>query len=388
LDRMKKLLFIIFLAIIAGGCSVMQPLQKRKLLSVFHLIETAKFAEAKTVAEELISDKESAQWPKTWYARGVLSQNAYREGIRRNDRKLSELYPDQLYVVLESFDKAYELDKRGRLEKQLAPKYILLANDFQVLGERHFRSNRFGDALKAFEQALLITEKPMLALRADTSLIYNTALAAFESKDWDKSIKYFGILHQGNHSSDVTRLLFSANLKKGDSIAAEKVLREGIAKFEDNQELVIQLADYYFSRNDTTSALIILDKSIKADPANHRYYYTQGLILQKSGFYEQAIESYTESVSLAPDHLIAYLNIATSYYNIGVGIDENARTIMDSAKVRKEREKSAEAYETAIAWLDKVYSREPKDPEILARLHEMYKLLRVADKAGNLERRF
>ncbi|MBE0663231.1 MAG: tetratricopeptide repeat protein [Bacteroidales bacterium] len=380
---MKNLLLILLLTIVFGGCAVMQPLQKRKLIAVYHLIETAKYAEAKIEVEELIDDKEAAQWPKTWYTRGVLSQIAYREGIRKNDRKLSELYPDQLYVTLESFNHTLALDKSGRFEKQLAPRYILLANDFQVLGERHFGSKKYAEALRAFEQALAISEKPVFSLQADTNLLYNTALAAFESKNWDKAIIYFGRLHDQRHSANVAHLLFKAHLQKGDTLAAEKVMAEGIERYEDDHELVLLLSDLYFTRNDTAAALLTLEDAIRENPDRQIFHYTKGLIYQKTGRYTDAIASYNEAIVLAPAELMAYVNIATCYYNIGVGIDENARSIMNGTRAREEKAKSTAAYETAVSWLEKAYATNPKDKEILAKLSEILKMIRIPETAGN-----
>lgn len=107
---MKRLFFLVF---ISFSCSVLSPLQKGKLISVFHLIEIAQYEEAKKVIEEMIKDKTYQKWPKTWYARGIICQNAYQEGIKKKDKKKTELYPNQLFVAFESFEKALSLDKRG-----------------------------------------------------------------------------------------------------------------------------------------------------------------------------------------------------------------------------------------------------------------------------------
>jgi tetratricopeptide (TPR) repeat protein len=380
---MRNLLLIFLLTVFFGGCAVMQPLQKRKLIAVYHLIETAKYAEAKIAVEDLVSDKEAVLWPKTWYIKGVLCQIAYREGIRKNDRKLSELYPDQLYVTLESFNQALALDGSGRLERQLAPRYIMLANDLQMLGERYFGGKKFAEALRAFEQAMAISENPVFSLQADTNLVYNTALSAFESKNWDKAVNYFGRLHDQRHSGNVTHLLFKAYLLQGDTLAAEKVMAEGIEHFEDNHEMVLLLSDLQFTRNDTAAALLTLENAILKNPGQAIFHYTKGLIYQKTGGYNDAIASYNKAIELAPDELKAYVNIATCYYNIGVGIDENARTIMNGSKVKEEKAKSTTAYETAASWLEKVYARNPKDQDTLTRLNEMSKIIRIPEASGN-----
>lgn len=382
---MKRLLFLLPLFIY--GCAALSPLQKSKLLTVSNLIETSKFTEAKEVVEEMIIDVESAKWSRTWYYRGVLCQNAYLEGIKKNDKKLYELYPDQLYVALESYEKALALDKAGRLEKLIAPKYVLLANDFQKMGEQHFKNKKYPESLKAFEKALKISESPILEVETEKNLVFNTALAAYESKDWEKSIRYLDKLHQESYSLNATHLLFSANLEKGDTLAAKKILAEGIEKYDNKEVFVLLLTDLHFRGNNMEEALKILQQAGEENPSNAKYLYTKGLVYQKSAKYTQAIEAYEEAFELEPENPIVQLQIATCYYNIGVEIDKNARSMMNSRQVQEEKAKSAAAYESAVSWLDKLYNTGIEDQEILMQVYELYKSLRISDKVRSIENR-
>jgi tetratricopeptide (TPR) repeat protein len=370
-----------------SGCAVVQPLQKRKLFGIFHLIETAKYNEAKVLVEELVEDKDASLWPNTWYARGILSQNAYREGMRRNDRKLTELYPDQLYVTLESFNRAQRLDRRGRMIRQLVPRYVLLANDLQTAGERHFRARQFNEALRAFESALDISQRPVLGLKADTNLIYNAGLAAYESRNWDKAMRHFRRLHQMNHSANVTHLLYKSHLQLADTVAAQNVLNEGIIRFDHDPDLVLLLSDLHLRSRDTTRAMEVLDQAIAAKPGNARFQYSRGLIYQKAGRFTEAIEAYNESVRLAPNDLMAHVNIAASYYNIGVKIEQNSRSIMISHLVQQEKARADEAFTSALSWLDQAYAKNPTDQEVIRNMHRLYLAMKVNDKARVLERR-
>ena len=370
-----------------SACSMLSPLQKSKLVSVFHLIETSKYNEAKGVVEELIADDEFAKWDRTWYARGLLAQTAYREGVRRNDRRMRELYPDQLYVAHESFEKALLLDKRGRREKQLLPKYILLANDLQAMGEQHFSAGRHEEAFKAFETALQISEQPFMDLPTDTNLLYNTALAAYESRNWELAAKHLKRLHQMEHSPNIAHLLYRAYLKKGDDGAAEKALKEGVAIYDDREDLVLLLADFYLARGQKQPALYTMDQAIAKEPDNAVYHNTKGLIYQKTGNYHEAILAYYDAFEHAPDDLLVLVNIATCYYNIGVEIEESSRVITNSRMVQSERARSVAAFDSAVTWLDKVYEQEPEDRQILQSIYQLYRSLRVIDKADSLEQR-
>lgn len=363
----------------------MKPLQKSQIISVFHLIETAKYNEAKGAVEEMINDEESAEWARLWYARGLLSQTAYREGIRKNDKKLYELYPDQLYVAFESYERAVALDKKGKLEKQLKPNYVLLVNEFQGLGQREFKAGKYPEALKAFEHALCITELVDHSLPLDTGLVYNAALAAYEGSNWGKSVEYLGRLHGFRHSVNATHLLFNAQMNAGDTLSARKVLEEGIDAFEEDEILVLLLADLHVRLGQTQEAIGVLDAAIAREPGKAVYHNTKGLIYQKNEEYPQAIAAYQQAVALDPDDLMAFLNIATCYYNIGVEIEEGTLTMTNIYLVQREKEKSAEALQAAVVWLDKVYEKQPEDQQVLARLYELYRMLRINDKAISLE---
>ncbi len=379
---MKRLLFLI---LIISGCTVMAPLKRSKLISVFHLIETQKYNDAKDLVEEMVEDEESSQWPRTWYARGLLSQTAYRDGMEKNDKKKYELYPDQLYVAIESYEKALELDTRGKLVRQLAPNYILLANDFQKMGEKHFQDKKFTDALKAFEQALEITRSSILSMHVDTSLVFNAAISAFEAQKWKKAIKHLNRLHNYNYSPNTAHLLFQANLANGDTISAQDALAEGIEKYDDNENLILLLSDLLFQLNEIDQAVDLLDSAMVQSPEKHIFPYTQGLIYQKAGQYSNAIEAYKKANELAPDDLMINVNIATCYYNIGVEIEESARTLTLNTLVQQEKARSAEAFENAVLWLDKTYDQEPEDQIVIQKLFQLYKDLRINDKMENIE---
>lgn len=381
---MKKLIFLTFLI---TGCSALSPLQKGRLISLFHLIETAKYSEAKEVAEEMIEGEESSQWSNTWYARGLLCQNAYVEGKKKNDTKLSELYPDQLYVAFESYEKARRLDNRGRLERQLAPRYVQLANEFQNKGVGHFNNKNFSESLRSFEQAFIIKQSPILTVETDTLLIYNTALAAYESENQDKAIHYLSKLHDFRYSVNATHLYFKTVLKTGDLPTAEKILRDGVSFYDHDETMVLLLSDFLFDSGDNYGALQILQDALKKQPLNPQFHYTRGLIHQKMEQYDVAIEAYNEVVKISPENAMAHLNIATCYYNRGVEMEETARSLTNNTAVKEERARSKEAFQEAVKWLDNANQQDPDDETVIARIYELYTLLRENEKARMIEER-
>lgn len=357
-------------------------------MAVYHLIEAKNYEEAKEVVEDMIKDDETSQWARTWHARGVLYQTAYQEGIRQNDKKKYELYPNQLYVAFSSYETARRLDNGRRMNRQLAPRYAQLANEFQKKGERHFNNENYREAFRAFEQAIRINESQVLSLTPDNDLVYNTALAAYESNLKDKALEYLNQLDTSNYAPNVSHLLFTIHIENDDIEAAELALMEGIGKYEDNEVLVMLLVELLYEKDNIDAAIAMLDNAASQNPEESSFLYTKGLIYQKTEQYNKAIEAYKQAVKLAPDDLIIYLNLATCYYNLGVGIEEKAISLESNRRVMEQRTKSAAAFTSAGQWLDKAWAKNPDDPAQLLKMYQLYRALGSNDKARGVQRRF
>jgi len=386
---MMKILVYLFLllSMLLAGCASLSRLQKIQIVSVYHLMEAKRFNEARGLVEELANDENYVDWSRFWYSRGTLAHTAWREGVRANDARLQELYPNQLEVAFESYERALELEPGPRMIRKLTPRYIQLANDFYALGERHFRRGNFAEALRAFEHARVLIEASILPPKTDTLLIYNEGMAAFESRNREKAIRNFARLHAYGHSASVTRLLFELYLAEGDTLAAEKTILEGIEFFSDNEQLILAFTEWRLNHGAPSDAMEVLKYAIAAQPLNPFFHNLIGFVYLETGNNTGAIASFREVVNLAPDDLHAHIHLATSYYNLGVSIDENARLLTNINLVRQERERSAQAYAEAIAWLDKVYVRNDLNTEVLQRLYQLYRLLRVSERAASIEQR-
>jgi tetratricopeptide (TPR) repeat protein len=380
---MKRYILILIM-ILLGGCSSLMPLQRSRLITAFHLIEDKKYDEAKAFIEGMAEEENSAQWPRTWHARGLLYQNAYREGIEKNNKKLYELIPGQLFEAYESYEKALELDAGNGIRSKLVPKYVLLANDFQSIGQKKFREGKYDEALQAFQTVEKIRHSELLKLDTDTSLVYNIALAAIEGKNHQTAINYLTRLNEYSYGTNVSHLLSAEYLHLGDSLNAQHVLEEGITKYEDNEELILLLVDLHFSRNNAEESFAILDHKSALKPSSYKIPYTKGLILQKTGQYKEAIAAYEKSLTLEPEKTIIYAQIAACFYNIGIEIEESARTMNNNSLVEKERKRSTAALESAITWLNKALELETNDGEALAIIHDLSTLLDITERVEGL----
>jgi tetratricopeptide (TPR) repeat protein len=377
---MKK---VALAAVVFLGLALGVHAQRSNVIAVFQLIETEKYDEAKKAVQAAIVHKNTRDWPRTWYARGVLCQTAYEKGIKEKDKKKYELYPDQLFEAHRSYEKALQLDKHGRLDKQVAPLYVQLANDFISMGQTHYSNEEYAEALKAFEHALDISRSPLLTVETDTSLIYNAALAAYHVKNWDKASEFLQVLNDYQHSPNVPHLLFKMYMQNNDTTAAEEVLFDAASRYNYDKDLVLVLADHLYKSGRSDQALSVLDSAVQNDTANYIFLYTKGLIHQKTGQYEKAISNYKGAIRSNPDEIEPYVNIGNCYYNIGVELKEKARTIVNNRAYLQERKKSNQAFRYAATWLEKAREKDPDNRKLTAQLNELYKVIRLDDEISS-----
>jgi tetratricopeptide (TPR) repeat protein len=349
--------------------------QKGKVFGIFQLLEKGKYEEAKGIIEDAIKEKKTRDWPRTWYARGLIAQKAYREGIKKNDSDLYELYPNQLYVTYSSFEKTRQLDKNDRYDDNLAPRYVLLANDFMELGKKHYQNADYQESLRAFEYALRINQSSVLSLPLDTNLLYNAALSAYKSEQWQQATEYLTTLNEMKYSSNIPHLMFTMYIRRADTTAAQNILLDGIKSYNNNEKLVLLLVELVFNNNDSEKAIRILNDASSRDSSNYIYPYTIGLLHQKMGEYNKAISNYKKALDMPSDTTKVFAGIGTCYYNIGAEIEEKARTITNNDVYQKEKEKSAQAFKSALRWFEKAHEIDSDNQEIINRLYMLYKIL-------------
>ncbi|MCK4880859.1 MAG: hypothetical protein KAS82_09370, partial [Bacteroidales bacterium] len=252
--------------------------QKSKVMAVMQMIDNEKYDDAKEAIELAVLNDKTSRWHRTYYTKGLLCQTAYEAGVKKKDTKKTNLYPDQLFVAYDSYEKALELDVRERLHTTIRQKYYLLSNDFRTMGEELYKKREYLESLRAFEHALLIGESDMISVKTDTNLIYNTAMAAYESQNWEKAIEYLTGLHADAHSTNACLLLSVAYLQSGDTVRSEEVIMEGVELYQYEDSLVMYLVNQLVTSGRMEPAINILDRAIEARPENFMFHWARGLV--------------------------------------------------------------------------------------------------------------
>ena len=379
---MKRMLFLF----VVMGVTLAASGQKSRVLSVFQMIESGKYEEAKEAVELAVWNDKTSRWHRTYYAKGLLCQTAFEAGFEKNDAKKTGLYPDQLVVAYTAYERALDLDSRGRLSQAVAMQYYGLANDFQKLGQSHFAKREYARALDAFEHALMVSKSELISAQTDTNLVYNTAMAAYEARKWDKAISYLTGLNDDGYSPNTALLLYHSLVQNGDSTAAEQILVSGVERYGYDENIILQLVDLLVGSHRPEKAVELLNAASERHPDNHIFPWTCGLVYQRMNLFELAIESLSRAASMAPGEEVGiYYNLGICYYNIGVTINESAREIKSNLEYKAAKQQALEKFRESVNWLEKAFDLDPADQQTISKLSQLYYRLQMTEKQKSLE---
>jgi len=378
---MKHIIVILVLVSMTLSLSA----QKSKVVAVKQMIDAGKFAEAKEAIDLAVEHPKTSDWAKTYYTKGLLCQTAYEQGIEKDDSKKTTLYPDQLFVAYNSYAKALELDARERLHNHIRQNYFTLANDFTAMGKKLYSKRDYKGSLRAFEHAILIGGSDLISAKTDTSLIYNAAMAAYESQNWKQAIKFLGVLHEDAYSPATSLLLSKAYIDAGDTVHSEEIMMNSLDMYQYKDTLVMYVVNRLVKAENMETAITVLDKSIEAKPDNYRFLWARALVYEEMNLYEEAIASLLLATKLSTDRPELFYHLGVCYYNIGIELRESALSISENDSYLAAREQYLEKFREAVLWFERAYELDPGNEKTINRLQQLYYRLKMKEKQNSLE---
>ncbi len=375
--KMRKLAIVLFVLTIGitGAFA-----QKGKVASASNYLTNGqldKALEAILVAEK---HEKTADFPKTYFVKGQIMQQIGES----KDENITKLAENPLQQAYDSYQKALELDTKGNMGKSVDLQYTMLNNDFINLGVEKFEEKDFAAAVEAFEYSLELGKSEFFGGLVDTTIVYNAGLAAYNGEIYDKAIKYFGQAKDlGYGGTTIYQLMERIYLNEGDSLAAEKIMVEGIEAFPEEDAMMIDMINYLLTSNQDEKAFTYLKEAKERDPDNKSYWYVEGILLDKKGQYEEAMVSYEKAVELDPEYYNAYYNMGVIQFNKGVQQYDEANKIMDNADFAVAKEKADNTFGDAIPLFEKALDCAVSDREkldALSNLKTLYRRLQMMDK--------
>ena len=218
-------------------------------------------------------------------------------------------------------------------------------------GYAHFELNQYNDALTEFAAALSQGfQRPAEIYRVRT-YIY------IQQKDWDNAIsdsKAAMALQPRN--PEFAKALVEAYLGKNDTASALDLLQKESSIAPNDPDIDYYLARLYAGTNDAkdeqASAEAALKKGVRFVGET---YYLLGDAHQRQHDWTGAIDAYTRSIAARPDNLAAYRNLSESYRSDG----RYTEAINTTAQALKAFPQNGDLY-TDMSWYYSLADRTPE----------------------------
>ncbi|MBP5420774.1 MAG: tetratricopeptide repeat protein [Bacteroidales bacterium] len=328
---MKKIV-LVMTALVAASTATWA--QKAKVKSAENCVILKQFDKAKSDIDEAMVHAKTADDPNTF----LTAADVYIECA------INGVGDDDMLDKAKSFiEKAEELDAKGnakgknigKAQKAILKYYQQFNGKAQQYGSKAWGDKNFKNAKKAFDYAIWSNKQRLKEAYneiADTTEIYNSALAAMQEPDYKFAAERF--MKTAELGYDGPMSILRANYcfeQMGDSASMEKTLKYGFQKYPESKDVLTTLIQYYLSAQRSSEALVYLNQAIEKDPTNVQYYFARGCLNEKIDV-EKAIEDYNIALEKDPKFFNALYNLGVVYYNKGIEIMNVASGERDNKK--------------------------------------------------------
>lgn len=371
----KTCMLMIGLACIATAATA----QKGKVSSATNYLMTKDYDGAKEAIDAALVNEKSANWPKTYIVASKVYATLAEQGKAEDGIEKSKEY----------LEKAIELDKTGEEGGKNAGKFakeiqVSLLSYMPILENyaiSSFNNKNYNRSLVGFETYLWASSKQTNYSEVnDTLSMYNAALAAYLSENYNKAEEYFGKAIQYNYGGSKTVIYRHEALTfVKDSAKIEDNLKSGFLKYPTDQSILTTLIQYYLTSSQNDAALEYLNKAVEMDGTNPSFYYARG-VLKESINIDEAIVDYNKSLELDPKFFNSLFNLGAVYYNKGVAKTSEASGLRDNKEFDKAMAEAESWFKQSLPYLEKAYEVSPNDPKVLDSLKGLYYRFDMQDK--------
>ena len=375
---MKKFYSLLLVSCISLGALA----QKGKVTSALSFIDQGALDKAKEALDQAFVHEKSKDWFNTYFAKGKLCQAVYQA----NNEKFNAFCEDPLAEAYTAYEKAISLDPKGGTKKKIITNMIYnsLALDLYSQGSKKFEAKDFEGALKSFATQIEITESDKYAGAIDTGMYYNAGLAAINSKQYQDAIKYFQKCAEMQYLGITPHIqIYESYMGLGDTTKAENYLLDLPNKFPGDNQVILQLIDFYLKADKPEQAQKYIKMAKDADPNNYSLYFAAGIMYLNQNKFDEAIEELGKSIEIKNDLYDTQYGLGAAYINKAADMFLKANDIMDVNKYTQAIEEANTVYAKALPYMERALELKPDDVYTLRSLQELYYRLKQKDASLN-----
>ncbi len=311
---------------------------------------------------------------KTWFYRGEMYTLVF------TDTTLKKKYGSAAFEAINAFKKLYEINDPKFKDWNEVEKYMLpLATSAFNEGVDQFQAKNYAQAYQYFYSIkdinAILEGKGKTANIDLATALKNAAISAENAGDLDGAIKVYKDWIAVKPDAAAYRAYGAALEKKGNPEEAEKIIDEGLSKFPQDANLLVEKINKYLADAKYTDALTYVNNLLSVEPNNDGALFIKGLAYEKIGNEDSVVYYYLKSAEINPKNVKPWNNLGALYVNKANAIIEQmnklGNTAEDTKKYDELKEQRKALYLKAKPYLEKANEIEPGDAQITRTLKQI-----------------
>lgn len=349
--------------------------------------DQAQLIKAKDFIDKAVAYPEAEADAKVWYYKGAIYLDIARSTA------INAMFPNCIEPAYEALQKATKLDAKEEYKADIAIRMKMIAAEMFNLGKNYlFVDKNYNEALNSFDKAINISKE---AGEMDTLSLYGKALTYYSKNDSVKAEETYQQLVDLKYSDpEIYSSLAYIMIQNKKNDNAEQIINKGIELYPDSVNLQITKANVLMQSKKYTEAVQCLSALKSKFPGNTSILYSIGIAYDqmkndaalpetaKEEYFNKAIDTYKELLSIDPEFFDACFNMGAMYYNKGGDIINIANQLPISEQVQFDKlmAQGNEFLQKALPYFEKAESLKPDDKDVLLSLKEIYTRLKMYDK--------
>ena len=286
------------------------------------------------------------------------------------------------------------LDKKTRrprvktkYSKEVVSRLVEHHDNYRIAGSEMYNVKDWDGAYKAWEyycQMASRIDDPRW-IKPDSLVAevrYYQGIAAWQKSDTIDAVRLFSIArHSGYEHKEAYDYALVCLSGLGDEREVVKLAWEAFLKFgtSDPQYIRILINDF-IAREDYSGANDLIDEALEANPDDDELYNAKGLIIESKEDIYEALPYYQRCIELNDSNALGQFNVGRYFYN-------KAMETRQRSNLYGKRLASLvnPIYREALPYLEKSYALNPRNPELVNALRDIYYKLGEADKLQAIE---
>jgi tetratricopeptide (TPR) repeat protein len=376
-----------------------------------------KLAEAKSLIDAAMSTGDLDGVSKAWATQASIYAELMNKDIQQivlnPEAELAN--PDAPLIAFNGYRKALETAEKKFETKDALTGITMILQNVNYMGSIAYQRQDFGRAYKLFNSTVmadrLLKENGEERFFTDDNQMmeqkYYAGIAALSGEMMPEAEALFQELYTANYDNPaVYEALYKVRHDK-DMAGAEKILKEGRAKFPDDVGLLYSEINFMLEKGRLDELIGSLEMALEKEPGNLSVITTLGNVNDQlyqramkdgneekaAGYFENALKYFEKALDQDPDYFDAIYSIGQLYYNKAAQLTQEMNALADdyskegTAKYEVKKKESDEMFEKALPYFQKAEKINDKDMNTLIALKEIFARKNDFEKSNEYKER-